>query len=169
MQLQTALNPKWDRQCILLLFNHKDPLQIQHVWSSKKIQGNKFYIYVVIPCCNLASCYNRAFVDSAGDSDTLHCKTEKDKSTLVKLHERSAGNYCISYPQQQSWNCTIGILAGIWPCGTITLLDELFRAESKSQVYGSVHSFIHSNGVSTSNISKHSTIAHMCLQHYPSH
>ena len=38
-----------------------------------------------------------------------------------------------------------GILAGIWPCGIITLLDEVFVAESISQVYGSVHSLLHSN------------------------
>lgn len=35
----------------------------------------------------------------------------------------------------------IGILAGIWPCGIVTLLSELFIAESKSQVYGALHSF----------------------------
>ena len=34
-----------------------------------------------------------------------------------------------------------GILAGIWPCGIITLLNELYISESKSQVYGAIHSF----------------------------
>ena len=34
-----------------------------------------------------------------------------------------------------------GILAGIWPCATITLLAELFTSESKAQVYGPVHDF----------------------------
>ena len=45
-----------------------------------------------------------------------------------------------------------GILAGIWPCGVITLLDELYLAESKSQVYGSIHSFMHLNQSATSEI-----------------
>lgn len=35
----------------------------------------------------------------------------------------------------------VGILAGIWPCGVVTLLSELFIAESKSQVYGALYSF----------------------------
>lgn len=48
----------------------------------------------------------------------------------------------------------IGILAGIWPCGIVTILDELYKAESKGQVYGSIHSFIHSNPTHTSDISK---------------
>lgn len=40
--------------------------------------------------------------------------------------------------------CT-GILAGIWPCGVVTLLSELFIAESKSQVYGALHAFLSEN------------------------
>ena len=48
----------------------------------------------------------------------------------------------------------IGILAGIWPCGIITLADELFLTESKSQVYGCIHSLIHANPTTTSEISK---------------
>ena len=47
-----------------------------------------------------------------------------------------------------------GILAGIWPCGIITLAEELFLAESKSQVYGSIHSFMEMNQTSTSDISR---------------
>ena len=41
----------------------------------------------------------------------------------------------------------------MWPCGTITLTDELYLAESKSQVYGSIHSFMQTNAASTSTIS----------------
>ena len=47
-----------------------------------------------------------------------------------------------------------GILAGMWPCGIVTLVDELYRAESKTQVYGSVHSLMHANPSHTSDISK---------------
>ena len=47
-----------------------------------------------------------------------------------------------------------GVLAGIWPSGTITLLSELFVAESKSQVYGNLHAFLHNNSESTSKLGK---------------
>ena len=47
-----------------------------------------------------------------------------------------------------------GILAGIWPCGTITLIAELFISESKAQVYGAVYDFMHSNMKSAEEISK---------------
>ena len=30
----------------------------------------------------------------------------------------------------------IGILACVWPCGVITLVDELFHLDSKTQAYG---------------------------------
>lgn len=48
----------------------------------------------------------------------------------------------------------VGILAGMWPCGIITLTDELYLAESNSQVYGSIHSLMQNNPSSTSTISK---------------
>lgn len=39
----------------------------------------------------------------------------------------------------------IGVLAAIWPCGIIVVLAELFRAESKSQVYAILHEFLYSH------------------------
>ena len=39
----------------------------------------------------------------------------------------------------------IGILAGMWPCGVISFIRELFIAESKAQVYGHLHQFLQSN------------------------
>lgn len=47
-----------------------------------------------------------------------------------------------------------GILAGVWPCGTITMLGELFGAESKGQVYGHLNSYLFDNESLTSTISK---------------
>jgi hypothetical protein len=38
-----------------------------------------------------------------------------------------------------------GIVVGAWPCGIIVLVGELFGAESMSQVYGSVHTFLQEN------------------------
>ena len=46
-----------------------------------------------------------------------------------------------------------GILAGVWPCGVITLLSELFISESKSQVYGHLHSFLQSAPNTADNLS----------------
>jgi hypothetical protein len=47
-----------------------------------------------------------------------------------------------------------GVLAGIWPCGVISLLSELYIAESKTQVYGAVHDFIQRNNSSLQDLSK---------------
>ena len=35
-----------------------------------------------------------------------------------------------------------GILAGMWPCGILVLLSELFTSESKSQVFASLHELL---------------------------
>ena len=47
-----------------------------------------------------------------------------------------------------------GVMLGAWPCGTIVLLGELFGAESISQVYALLHTFLLKNGTSTENIRK---------------
>lgn len=47
---------------------------------------------------------------------------------------------------------TVGLLAGIWPCGTITMIDELFLSESLSQVYGCLHGFFYKNPMTTESI-----------------
>lgn len=52
-----------------------------------------------------------------------------------------------------------GVLGGVWPCGIITLLDELYIAESKSQVYGSIHNLLWSNPSHTENISRLNLLA----------
>ena len=38
-----------------------------------------------------------------------------------------------------------GVLTGVWPCGIITTVTELFGAESVSQVYATLHTFLHQN------------------------
>ena len=48
----------------------------------------------------------------------------------------------------------VGILAGAWPCGTIALVAELFGSESKSQVYGSLHTFVQENHEAISDLCK---------------
>ena len=45
-------------------------------------------------------------------------------------------------------------MAGVWPCGTITILGELFGAESKAQVYGHLHAYLFDNESLTAILSK---------------
>ena len=45
-----------------------------------------------------------------------------------------------------------GIVIGAWPCGTVTKISELFSAESKTQVYGTLHAFLQENQDKTKEI-----------------
>ena len=45
-----------------------------------------------------------------------------------------------------------GIVVGAWPCDTVVWMSELFGAESKAQVYGTLHTFLQENADSTSDI-----------------
>ncbi len=47
-----------------------------------------------------------------------------------------------------------GILAGVWPCGTITVLSELFLSEGKGQVYGTIHGLLQEHQENTTQLSK---------------
>ena len=96
---------------------------------------------------------NRAFTAYPCDNENLHCNTAKDK---IKLHDHSAGTYIYTLYTTaiQQHMYYIGLLAGIWPCGVITMIDELYKTESKSQVYGCLHGFVHSNPINTSSIGK---------------
>ena len=57
--------------------------------------------------------------------------------------------------------CTLGILAGMWPCGIVTFIHELFIAESKSQVYDHLHNFLLKNEGAASSLSKFSNCVHI--------
>lgn len=46
-----------------------------------------------------------------------------------------------------------GIIVGAWPCGTVTMIGELFCAESKAQIYGILHTFLQENKEETKKIS----------------
>lgn len=50
--------------------------------------------------------------------------------------------------------CLAGVLAGVWPCGTITLVSELFGAESMSQVYATLHTYVYQNERSLGELGK---------------
>lgn len=77
-----------------------------------------------------------------------------DNVSLVfeNLYHNPADNVDIYHCMHITCNFYIGILAGIWPCGVITLLEELYLAESKSQVYGSLHNHIQRNSESLSKL-----------------
>lgn len=47
---------------------------------------------------------------------------------------------------------TTGILAGIWPCGVICVLSELYQSESLAHIYGILHEFVHENSTKLDNL-----------------
>lgn len=89
-------------------------------------------------------------MDKADVLEILHCNTEKDKH--VRLNYHTAGMFSVFLVSVMI--SITGILAGIWPCGVITLLDELYISESKSQVYGAIHSFFLNNDDAMADLSK---------------
>lgn len=100
----------------------------------------------------------RIFESTLAVQDLL-CRTEKDRT---RLHDHTAGKICIKeYMMDMADNYIhvftmhhIGILAGVRPCGIIVLLAELFRAESKSQVYANLHEFLRKHPHVSENIGK---------------
>lgn len=48
----------------------------------------------------------------------------------------------------------LGVLAGIWPCGIIAMVAELFGSESLSQVYGHLHTYMNKHAEHLSNLSE---------------
>ena len=49
---------------------------------------------------------------------------------------------------------TAGVLAGMWPCGVVIMLTELFTAESLSQVYAAIHELFTNHSTITENLSE---------------
>ena len=45
-------------------------------------------------------------------------------------------------------------MLGAWPCGTIAMLGALYGAESKTQVYGQLHTLIARDNEATSQLGK---------------
>ena len=54
-------------------------------------------------------------------------------------------------------------MVGAWPCGAVVMIGELFGAESKSQVYGIIHTFFRENKEATSHIRKFVLTNHKAL------
>ena len=49
-------------------------------------------------------------------------------------------------------------MLGAWPCGIIVLLGELFGAESNSQVYALLHTFLLKNSSTTKDTRKFAVV-----------
>ena len=57
---------------------------------------------------------------------------------------------------------TLGILAGMRPCGIILFVSELFIAESLSQVYGCLHNYYRLFPDAVKNIGKIYFVSLLC-------
>ena len=56
---------------------------------------------------------------SLSDYDMFNCNTRKDRDKRVSRH-------------------SFGVFIGCWPCGVVTMFDELFGSEGIRQVYALV-------------------------------
>lgn len=54
-------------------------------------------------------------------------------------------NQCNNFQQYGDFIIAAGILVGAWPFGTTVLVLELYGAESLTQVYGAIHTFLQEN------------------------
>ena len=103
------------------------------------------------------------FFSNTEKSIEVTCNTEKDH-TRINYH--TAGmqrTYIHMYVDPTILLCSfpcLGVIMGAWPCGIIILLGELFGAESISQVYAFVHTFLQMNSNSTNDIGKN---IRMCI------
>lgn len=85
------------------------------------------------------------------------CNTEKDRH--ISRNQRTAGicHRFLLY-HKNYYNYSLGILAGLRPCGIIVLLCELYTAESKTQVYGCLHDYYTRHPTAAKNIGTISNI-----------
>ena len=60
-------------------------------------------------------------------------------SINLKRNKNEIFNVYICY---YTFLCFAGILAGMWPCGILVLLSELFTSESKCQIFASLHELL---------------------------
>ena len=88
-------------------------------------------MHVFVPACSTIS-------DEPSEDEEVSCNTQKDKGGC--LNHITSGSTC-KYITCLLLHGIIGILLAAHPCGIITLVSELFRSESKSQVYASLHRY----------------------------
>ena len=105
----------------------------------------------------------RSFVDISQEHPKLTCNTEKDR--IEPLHRRTAGT--LSFFGYNNFEYIIhvivccsfqGVLAGLWPCGIVVMLSELFSAESKSQVFAALYELLSNNRDALNDLSKDANV-----------
>ena len=94
--------------------------------------------------------------------------TEKDRNQ--KLNHHTAGIIscilaAIDCNNIHGGDIYVGFLAGIWPCGMITMLSELYIAESKTQVYAALHDYLSRNSSIFLELSEFIALVH-CMIYY---
>ena len=138
------------------------------------------YLHGVINCNHAILYFHSIFMDASTD---IHCNTEKDRSRIHhrtagrvnhnrdliviytttlytnythQIRQWEFQKFIIYFNDIHRYICyDVGILAGMRPCGIVVLFTELFNAESKSQVYASLHEFLRRHSSVSKNIGKH--------------
>lgn len=90
-------------------------------------------------------CNYSVFQSDQHDQNSVSCNTQKDKDD-PKTHHTAGINktkplLCMLKESIAGLHVYIGTLDGVWPCGIVAFLSELFIGESKTQVHGALHSF----------------------------
>lgn len=91
-----------------------------------------------------------------------HKRINKGYTTVLQVQQQLNSSNCCPLFMLSVCLVILGILAGIWPCGVITLVAELFLSESVSQVYGSIHSLYYMNPMETADISEFANYHEVC-------
>ena len=158
----------------MVTLNHYQSVQ-RSAYQWKKgyvinVSVHQVHVYPLLLFCVIA-CIGYLSKHDTNQAE-LACNALKDKG--IHLHDRSAGNtmsYFMSMPYNVIWHnppsllllmslktCGIiilvtssGVLVGMWPCGILIMLKELFITESKAQVYAALHELLSSHlNISTS-------------------
>ena len=130
----------------------RDPV----VWlCSKTFQVSSFVDLSGLLWLLVSTLLHRVFNAREVDNMMLKCNTEKDRHQ-TKHHTAGKEYYTCMYSNIHNAFFTpcAGTVLGAWPCGTITVLGELFGAESNPQVYATIHTFLYENEYGTSDLSR---------------
>lgn len=132
------------------------------------VMGELLRLHAHAYTCSTRAFKHRVFVKQMHDSAIITCNTEKDKhrvknQTAGMMDATTQNILCVCVYEyvftfwkvteqtysEQTYSCNVGILVC---CGTVALIVELFGTESKSQVHGTVHTFLPNNHESNSDL-----------------
>ena len=80
-------------------------------WGEERLQGNPWK--------------GESFFSLASNDGEIVTQIDDEKSCNTKKTK-----------DKREWRHTVGIMVGTKPCGTVVLFEELYGAESLTQVYG---------------------------------